>query len=426
VDRVPRLIRKAPAPIGLYLRVARNDHLSLQTYLAASASGISGLVFDATLVERQRELLSFAIDRRIDVVLDPRTQPLATIGGYSVALGQLPWGFGRINTLADYSGERGEEAIDAIAEFVIKNGFSQVISPSHVIADGEDEWLDVDIRSAFRLRETLDRRRRGDIPIIYSLATSYATFRNRTKLQAIVDRLSVTAVDAVWLNVDGFGSTSTAAGTVKYIDAARSFHKLNVPVIADHVGGFVGLALVSFGAVGGIAHGVTMGERFSTATWRKPPSNEKRFSPTHRVLVPSLDMMLSRDEAERIFETGAKAKAVFGCRDSSCCPRGPEDMVSKRARHFLFQRSREIGRLSAIPESIRAGRFLEEHLRPASDRALLASRVPLPKALSDKVSKQRERLDDLRVVLGEYELSRVAPTYSKLPLTFSARQLAHP
>ena len=42
-----------------------------------------------------------------------------------------------------------------------------------------------------------------------------------------------------------------------YIEACRDFHKQGIPVIGDHVGGLPGLAALAFGAVGGIAHGVT-------------------------------------------------------------------------------------------------------------------------------------------------------------------------
>jgi hypothetical protein len=40
-------------------------------------------------------------------------------------------------------------------------------------------------------------------------------------------------------------------------------------LVADHVGGIIGLAIMAFGATGGITHGVTLGERFDAGSWRK-------------------------------------------------------------------------------------------------------------------------------------------------------------
>ena len=96
-------------------------------------------------------------------------------------------------------------------------------------------------------------------------------------------------------------------------------------------------------------------------------------------------------------------------------------MVAKPALHFLYQRTRELGGLSGIPESIRAQRFLEEHLRPATDKALLATKLSLSSVLAKKALRQRKRLDDLRVVLGEYVRARPNTSYAKLPLTRLAR-----
>jgi hypothetical protein len=135
-----------------------------------------------------------------------------------------------------------------------------------------------------------------------------------------------------------------------------------------------GLALLAFGAVGGIAHGVTLGERFNCSHWRKPPSG-RSFAQHRRIYVPDLDLMLSPKEAQQITEFSTRARSVFGCRDTACCPRGVKDMLEHPGRHFLCQRSREVASLSQIPEQLRPPRFLEQRLRPATDIALRATNI---------------------------------------------------
>ena len=95
-----------------------------------------------------------------------------------------------------------------------------------------------------------------------------------------------------------------------------------------------------------------------------------------------------RVEVEKFFESGGgKARSAFECRDTSCCPRGIIDKLQVPARHFLYQRTRQIAGLSQIPEPIRPTECLEEYLRPASDSAIVATKLDLPDGLGQKVAK---------------------------------------
>ena len=97
-----RPVRSAPQPLGLYFRVGRNDQRDLLNLIAAGDAGCFGLVLDPTLVASQKELRDRALARRLDVILDPRTQAAATIGGFTNSLGRLPWGLGRIHEARDF------------------------------------------------------------------------------------------------------------------------------------------------------------------------------------------------------------------------------------------------------------------------------------------------------------------------------------
>ena len=96
-------------------------------------------------------------------------------------------------------------------------------------------------------------------------------------------------------------------------------------------------------------------------------------------------------------------------------------MLQVPARHFLYQRTRQIAGLSQIPESIRPTQYLEEYLRPASDLAIVAAKLDLPDGLVQKVAKQAKRLNDLRTTLGPYARERRDASFARYPITRVAR-----
>ncbi len=96
-------------------------------------------------------------------------------------------------------------------------------------------------------------------------------------------------------------------------------------------------------------------------------------------------------------------------------------MTQAPARHFLYQRTQQVAGLGQIPESIRPTDFLEEHLRPASDAALIAARLSLPEDLAQKAAKQAKRLNDMRTTLGPYAKKRRDSSFARHPVTRIAR-----
>ena len=89
--------------------------------------------------------------------------------------------------------------------------------------------------------------------------------------------------------------------------------------------------------------------------------------PSWRVYVPQLDLLLKPRMAEALLGTSPKIKAICGCRDTHCCPHGSRDMIDHPARHAIYQRAREIERLSHVPQSVRAGQYLNQSVRRVSD-----------------------------------------------------------
>src|SRR5690348_768678 len=88
----PRPRPLEPVPLALFVRVGRNDHRELLDLIASGEQGICGFVIEAQNTVRHRELIAEATRGNIHLVLDPKTQPMATIGGHSKSLAALPWG----------------------------------------------------------------------------------------------------------------------------------------------------------------------------------------------------------------------------------------------------------------------------------------------------------------------------------------------
>jgi hypothetical protein len=406
----------------LYFRVGYNDHKEMLDFLAAGRTGFFGIVADPTLMDRHRELREQVLKHRLDVVLDPKTQQSATPGGFSEKLGELPWGVKRPHCPSDFEETSGRRLIAGLGDFVLEHGFTQVLAPTHLLTGARDKWFDLDIEVVHRLRNYLDRKGGGRVPIIYPLAISYAALRDADQRVSIIHGLESVPATQIWLRVDGVGSNSTATAVCNYLEAAADFQQVGIPLVADCVGGLFGLTQVAFGSVGGLAHGITLLERFDAGAWRRP-SGGVGFQPTRRVYIPALDLLLPPKEADRLIRASNRTRAHFGCNDSNCCPRGVRDMIDKPAHHFLYQRVQQIMALSQIPEQLRPQTFLERYVRPATDHALVAANIHWEdESMSKKINAHRKRLDALRIALGERAGRVKARSAARLPETRVSRE----
>jgi len=401
-DPVIRLLRPAPKPLGLYFRVGRNDHREVLELVSSGDTRFFGIVCEGGYTKFQKELIERTADRRLDVVLDPRTHASATPGGYTESLGALPWGRGRPHREDDFQGQSGRRVITALARFAVEQGFTQILTPSHLLRTAADDWLDIDCRNAHELRDELNRIGGERISLLYSLSITYSMFRDPAERRALARALKDLPVAGLWLSVDGVGCQSTPAAVRTYLEAVVEFHRLGLPLVADHAGGVVGLSFLAFGGVGGLAHGITYGERFDTGHWNQPPT-KKGFGLSRRIYVPALDMQLKPTEAKMLFNLGPRAKALFACHDTECCPRGLTDMVeASPARHFMRQRIDEVVALSNAPADLRPTRFVDRHLRATTDKVLAASKFAWPdELLGRRIEVQRKRLDRMRESLGK-------------------------
>ena len=352
---------------------------------------VSGLVIDATLVQRHRQLLQEADVAGIPRVLDPRSFDMTSEQGLARSgVRNLDWARGAPHVAQQFSNQEIGIYSERLARFTVDLGFDAVLAPAHFLHDVPSPWLDVDRRLTVALRRALDSLRADAVAIYYPLGLPASVLRDPTRRSVLVTRLRGMDSDAVWLRIHPFAASTAGPAVLRgYVEACRELHSLGLPLVAEHTGS-AGLALVAFGAVGGLESGITRGERFDVNDGRQ--SSNQAWSLSPRVLLDEIDMYLPRSQVNEV-STKRRSKTLLACRDVTCCPRGFDDMVRNPIRHFLLQRQRRVSELAAVPEHLRAKYYVEERLRPAVDRALEASRIDVV------FTRQHDRLDARRRAL---------------------------
>ncbi len=405
----PHQARSGPQPLALFVRVGRNDHREMLDLIAKGEQGIFGFIIEAQYIERHRELMTEARRRNFDLILDPKTQPMGLPGGHTARLAALPWGLERHHNITDFEGTAGRTRTAQIVETATANGFTQILGPTHLLSGPNDPWLRRDIDVMGWTRDSISASE-TDLDLIYSLAVPIEVLRRHAERQALIAAIADAPCDAIWLKIENFGDDATGEKTIAYIEACRDFHERGIPVVGDHVGGLPGLGVLAFGAVGGIAHGVTMRQKFQAAGWRRPPMRSGG-GPAWRVYLPQLDMLVKPAVAQALLGTSTRIRGRLGCRDTHCCPHGVRDMIDRPARHALYQRAREVEWLSATPQTLRVVRYLDERVRPVSDDvAAMAGVTGLDEMLQKSLIKKQSDVSRFRQAMAH--LAEAAPPNS--------------
>jgi len=382
-----------PPRLALYLRPGRSGSGRLQELIAQNRNPCDGVVIDSALWSRQAELASVARDSGLEVVLDPRSLELSSAEGHERAgVRSLPWYTREVHTpasLADFGTRK--TLISRMADFAVGHNLTAVLAPTHFIQSTGDEWWDIDDRLVAELRRELDQRNAAHLLIYRPIYVHAQVMRDAAELHRITQRLRSSPIDAIWLAVHPFG-TSTAGSVAlrRYVDGSRTLHEVGVPIVGMHTG-TVGVLLMALGAVGGIESGITDGENFNVDQHTKRPvrkEGSKSMGATPRVYIQTLGVFLTAHEAEHFFSIRGMT-AQHSCQNG-CCPRGLQDMLGNKLAHFVQCRSGEVSKLSKVPQQLRPKVYLDDELRPASDRAIAASRA------SARMQGARRRLDEWR------------------------------
>lgn len=404
-----RQLRPVSDPLGSYLRVGGKDHTFLTQMLVEGKPIGGGLIADPARLEEQRDLWGEARQSGIETVLDPRSLELSTPGGIlRGGARDLAWAPAEtvgLHTPDSLYGRAGEDLCDQLVDTVHTASFSAVLAPTHFLDSHRDPWLDIDADLTRALRRGLDRAGHQQVPIYYPLIAKSESFYDPRWRASVIGVLRVLPVDAVWLRIHPFGTATSGPRALKrYLAACRDFHQLGRPLVGEHTGA-VGVALMAFGALGGVESGVTVNDHTDLSGWLRVPTGGGGGGGEARIYLHHLRAFLVRSKAEALLNRPGM-KAAHACLDTSCCPRGWKDTRLRYREHFATQRSREVTALSAVPEPLRAGQYLENFLRPASDKAVRAAEA------EPALLPVRKRLDSWRGTLGHDLTTNPAHTFS--------------
>lgn len=410
-----------PKSVGHFLRVGTSGHRQLETLLGSGNMMIDRVVVDASAALRQHDLVTALTEVGGELILDTNVAELSSIGRFGGAAKSAPWANPEsVLTPDDLRPNANRDVIGQIARFAVKQGFHAVQAPAHVLEGSTDQLFGIDCAATAALRRSLDAEGGKHIGIDYPLMIKNASLRDPAQRRAFIAALKNVPFDNLWFRISGFGADATPMGLRRYIAAMMDFHRLEVPLVADGVGGLVGVAIAAFGAAGGICHGVAEKERFDASDWAKPPQaggggREKR------VLMGGLDRLLSVKQVDALMAAQG-ARSLLSCHDRSCCPNGLSDTLKDPKAHYLRQRARQIRELSAVPEARRSQHFLEKELAAAERVARSAAKLKVSdEGLSNLLRRSSDRLEKMHAVLDALDGTIAGQPRAAVPLRRQGR-----
>jgi hypothetical protein len=348
----------------------------------------------------QEELRSEVHRRKLWAVLDTRLMELATPSGYTERRSALPWAGRRPHRPQDLGGAAGQSAAAAVVQFVADYDFNAILVGHYLERGAQDAWFPVDLALLRELRRQLDTRGLDGVDLHYTLALPTSVFHDGTERAELKAGIQTAEVDGLWLRVHPFGASSGHITLQRFIQSCQDLHSLRLPLIVEKAGS-IGVALLAFGAVSGIESGVSSGDKFDFSRLNRPPDTKKNFAAHARVYMPGLGIFLDRETARAFFAIRT-LKASFGCQNTACCRRGAVDTINDPRRHFVFTRMEEVGAISQVPPQLCPNQYLDNTLRPATDRL---GRVLQATGVSDEIKsrleRERHKLDGWRHTLGE-------------------------
>jgi hypothetical protein len=404
----PRILRPLSDPMGNYIRPGYNDHQSMLDLLASGRNVATGLIANAVHLARQSDLMAEARALGNETILDPMTVDLSTENGWtSKGVTKLPWATGAIQVPELFAQDfEMKSFVSKIVDCVAEREFTAVFAPTHYLDSLTSPWLAVDRKLTLELRRRLDEAGLQKVLIYYPLVVKTGTIGTEEKATILSESLRGLPVDAYWLRVHPFGTNSGALVLKKYMTFCRKMHSLGVPLVGEGTGA-VGVALLAFGAVGGISSGVTFGEQVNLTRYLHVPKKKSNpFSPQERVYLHEIGAFLKKDQAAAFFAMRGM-KSAHGCQQAKCCPRGWRDMSADAKRHFLTRRAAEVSEVSSAPAGLRPGRYLERFLRPATDKVIKAAEVETSLLKMRRILEARRELlgRDLETSTGQFSMS---------------------
>jgi hypothetical protein len=406
---------KAPCdPFGHYVRLGDSGHRQLADLHAGGRFSPKRAVVDASRLHHQKELVEALRASGTQIVLDTKAAELSAERRFAGLAAGAPWsksGNGRPLTPGHFAQGSREDVIGQIARFAVEHQIHTVLSPGHYLREGtKSRWFAVDRDACIALRAALDRVGGRHISIDYELIMPHVSLNDVDERGHIVETLKDLPFDNLWLRASGFGSDARPLTSRRYINSLLAMHNLGKPIVADYLGGLVGLAAVYFGAISGFAEGVGERERFDAREWHKPPKvheEDEEFGRVTRIAISGFGRSVTVSELKQLHDAKGGRRLV-ACADRNCCLHGFPDMLANPKRHGLYQRTLQIREIEKIPNLNRAQHFLEGEMARADRLARqikdlnltdenLASRM---RAHGDRMEKLRSTLEHFHEVRG--------------------------
>ncbi|MDB5072844.1 MAG: hypothetical protein JWM87_3955 [Candidatus Eremiobacteraeota bacterium] len=394
-------IRRDQNPLGHFIRIGSTGHIQLEEALAGDRVQIERAVFDASVVKSQAHLRDALRGAGAELILDTNVAELASVGRYDGVVRNCAWAAGdRPLQGSDFDGSAGKERMLKIAQCALEHNFRTVLAPTHLLSGAEDPNFALDLRICRELRSALDASGGAAVSIDYPLLISATTLREPRGRAALIAALKSLPFDNLWLRIAGFGASATPIAVRRYIEALQDFQGLERPLVGDNVAGLNGLAALAFGALGGIVHGIGIGETFNNGTWkRRPTKRDQKGGAGTRILLPFLDRHLKPAQLKDVMDANG-GRRLAACHDATCCRRGYDDMIADPRGHYLRTRRSQMLALSQVSEFMRPNHFLREDLTKAERTSAMMGRLKLsdPK-VKEIIGEETDRLHRLHVML---------------------------
>lgn len=408
-----------PQSIRQFIRIGHSGHRQLETLLASGRLEIDRAVFEAANIAYQSELLNMLRAAGVEIVLDTNMAETATPGRFETMAKRLGWANKDRPWLpSDFSRGANRDTTLLIADVAVTNKVNAVLAPTHLLGrEGPlHPWFEIDRRLCVELRAALDSSGGRHIAIDYLLMLPYGCLMDAAQRRMFVARLAELPFDNLWVRAANFGRDATPMGFQRYTVGLLDFHDLGKPIVADSVGGLIGLGVAAFGSVSALSYGVAQNERFDPGPWKRPKNKQDGGGQTKWVYIPQIDLLLKASQAARLLNSSG-ARTFLACNDPMCCALGVDDTLRSHKAHFLTQRKFQLDNLSRVPETRRAGHFIDHHLREAERQAQRAAKLNVEdNVLINALSRNSERL---------HNLCRVAETlHETLPETTRCAPLA--
>ena len=174
-------VASARSPLAHFIRIGE-AHKKIADLHAAGRLPTMKVVFEASRLRYQRELIAVLRDEDVEIVLDTEVAELAALAKCGSHSRHAPWANTDQGTPLGpefFKHDARSDVIGQIARFAVVNHVDTVLAPTHYLADPAfSNWLTVDRQACLLLRKALDREGGQHIAIDYPVITPHTSLNS--------------------------------------------------------------------------------------------------------------------------------------------------------------------------------------------------------------------------------------------------------